>query len=248
MDKVKTENKEQTENVNAENNTASEKETEESRGSFFKGEERRTRDRRQDRQQLNDKLDSMMSEVSEKDSELEKLQKEIDSLKDLMQRRQADFENYKKRSLKQFEDQKRFVIKDLALDVISVNDELLRAIDAAYTIPEGESLEGAHKSFVDGVSMISKMLEEGLKKYGVTEIDAQDQEFDPNYHEAVEIEPSADVSVDTVVKVYQKGFSIDELIIRSSKVKVAKAGKETAAAGKQDKTEDDEQNKESESA
>ena len=75
--------------------------------------------------------------------------------------------------------------------------------------------------------MISKRIEETLGKYGIKEIDSIDLEFDPNVHEAVEIEMSTDVDHDTVTKVYQKGFSLEEVVLRSSKVRVSKPIKET---------------------
>ena len=74
--------------------------------------------------------------------------------------------------------------------------------------------------------MISNRIEETMKKYGVVEIEALDSEFDPNFHEAVDIEMSGDVDRDTVTKVYQKGFRIDDLVVRSARVRVAKPAQE----------------------
>jgi molecular chaperone GrpE len=154
--------------------------------------------------------------------ELRKKEKELDELKDLMKRRQADFENYKKRIIKGQEETRKFAIKDMALDILSVHDDLLRAIEASSTVKNGESLEEAHQSFVDGVVMISKMIEEVMKKYGISEIECLKSEFDPRFHEAVEIVAGDDVSVDTVTKVYQKGYMLDDLVLRSSRVRVSK--------------------------
>ncbi len=167
---------------------------------------------------LNEKIDS-------KNDELDTLRKEIDSLKDVMQRRQADFENYKKRSLKQAEDSKKLHIKDIASDIIMINDDLLRALEASSNISENEDCRPAHDSFVQGVTMISNRIEEALAKYNVNEIQALDCDFDPNFHEAVEIEMREDVTNDVVTKVHQKGFALDEFVIRSAKVRVAKPGK-----------------------
>ena len=60
-------------------------------------------------------------------------------------------------------------------------------------------------------------------------MEAEGKKFDPNFHEAVEIEMSDDVDFDTVTKVYQKGFRIDDLVVRSARVKVAKPRKEEAS-------------------
>ena len=143
-----------------------------------------------------------------------------------MMRRQADFENYKKRATKSHEEFKKFAIKDLALDIIHINDDLLRAIDASENSMNGSTPEDSHKSFVDGVTMISNRIEDALCKYGIQEIESIGLEFDPNFHEAVEIELSPNVGHDKVTKVYQKGFCLEEVVLRSSKVKVTKATKE----------------------
>ncbi len=163
--------------------------------------------------------------------ECQKLRGEIDTLKDTMLRRQADFENYKKRMAKQQGEYRKMVVRDFAQDIILINDDLLRAIEASKSISKESVTDDTHGTFVEGVSMISDRIEEAMGKYGVTEIDALNQEFDPNFHEAVEIEMNGDIDVDTVSKVYQKGFRIDDLVVRSAKVRVTKAKKAGAPAG-----------------
>jgi len=160
-------------------------------------------------------------DLKEKDEEIEKLQNELAEQKDMMLRRQADFENYKKRALKQQEEFKKTAIKNFACDIININDDLIRAIEASENLNEDYS-EESHKSFVEGVKMISSRIIETLKNYGIEEIEAMDKPFDPNFHEAIEMEDSEHHDTDTVTKVHQKGFKLDELVIRSSKVKVSK--------------------------
>ncbi|OHD71303.1 MAG: nucleotide exchange factor GrpE [Spirochaetes bacterium RBG_16_49_21] len=162
-------------------------------------------------------------------AENEQLKAEIATFKDTMIRRQADFENYKKRVLKQHGETRIMTIKDLAHDFILINDDLLRAIEASEKI-SGETTEELYKSFREGVIMISRRIEEILKKYNVVEIDSLNQEFDPAFHEAVEIEQDGAVGHDTVTKVYHKGFRIDDLVVRSAKVKVTRPKSEPAVA------------------
>jgi molecular chaperone GrpE len=162
--------------------------------------------------------------------ECHKLRGEMDALKDTMLRRQADFENYKKRVAKQQGEYRKMAIRDFASDIIQINDDLLRAIDASKSVPKESLSEETYRSFVDGIAMISDRIEEAMGRYGVTEIDALNQAFDPNLHEAVEIEMNGDVKVDTVSKVYQKGFRIEDLVVRSAKVRVTKAKKTNASA------------------
>ncbi len=165
---------------------------------------------------------TLEEELKTKDEEIEKLKKELEEQKDQMLRRQADFENHKKRAMKQQETFKKLAIKDFAFEIININDDLLRAVEASSSFNKEEG-DTHHSSFVEGVSMISKQIIETLEHYGIEEIEALNKPFDPNVHEAVEMEDSEDHEVDTVTKVHQKGFKLDDLIIRTSKVKVSRA-------------------------
>ncbi len=165
------------------------------------------------------------------EEEIAKKKEEIDALKDILKRRQADFENYKKRVLKSQEEYRKVAIKDMALDIIDINDDLLRAIEAASEVREGERLANAHNSFIEGVSMISRRIEEMLLKYGVAEIKPLGKGFDPNSSEAMEIDESAEVRQDTVTKVYQKGFSFDNYVLRAAKVRVTRPAKKDVVEG-----------------
>ena len=164
------------------------------------------------------------SEAPQED-EIIKLTKENETLKDLLQRRQADFENYKKRTAKLQEDYKKTAIREFARDIININDDLIRAIEAGENLT-GADAEEAQKSFHQGVLMISKRIIDTLENYGIVEIEALNMPFDPNLHEAIEIEESdQNIKTDTVTKVHQKGFKLDDQVIRTAKVKVAKAVK-----------------------
>ncbi|MBN1531038.1 MAG: nucleotide exchange factor GrpE [Spirochaetes bacterium] len=169
---------------------------------------------------------AMEDESAKREEEYQKLKAEMESLKDLMQRRQADFENYKKRQVKMQQEQQKMAVKDLALDIITINDDLLRAIESASNIEGDSPGEEAKESFRQGVDLISKRIVETLNKYGIIEIDSMNQAFDPNYNEAVEIDMSSDVTIDTITKVYLKGFRIDEIVIRPARVRVTRPMKE----------------------
>ena len=173
----------------------------------------------------NEKLEK---EISSQDEEIMKLNKEIETLKDLLQRRQADFENFRKRTVKMQEEYKKLAIKDFAYDILDISDDLARAVEASNSIASAES-SSAGESLAEGVKIISRRLEETLNKFGISEIESENRSFDPNYHEAIEIETSPDVKSDTVTKVYRKGFKLDEYVIRAAKVRVAKPAPETDA-------------------
>ncbi len=193
-----------------------------------------TRSRRKKFRRENDRdADELRKELHEKEEESDRLKEEIASLKDTVLRRQAEFENYKKRNLKQQEEFRKLAVKDLALDIININDDLLRAIDAA-SAGNKEEIPESTRSFVEGVELISRRIEETLARYGVTEIEAEGCEFDPNVHEAFEIEMSPDVDREMVTLVHQKGFSLHGLVLRSAKVRVTKP-QPAGASGQEEK-------------
>jgi len=167
-------------------------------------------------------VQSLENEVSAQDEEIIRLYKEIETLKDLLQRRQADFENFRKRTVKLQEDYKKLAIKDFACDIINVNDDISRAIEASDSL-SGEETAESKNSFIEGIKLVSKRIEEILNRYGIEEIESENKPFNPNYHEALEIAESEDLNEDTVTKVHQKGFRLDEYVLRTAKVRVSKA-------------------------
>lgn len=190
------------------------------------GKDKKDKKAKKNSEKLLKQLEEKNDELKLKDEDLLKKSEEVESLKELLQRRQADFENYKKRIMKTQDDQKKLAIKDLALEIININDDLLRAIDVSCDIDDTERLKNAHVACLDGVRIISKQIEDSLKKFGIVEIDSLDKEFDPNYNEAVEFNVSGDVKADTITKIYQKGFHLNGLVVRSAKVCVTKPEKD----------------------
>jgi len=178
---------------------------------------------------------SLETEISNQDEEIIRLNKEVETLKDLLQRRQADFENFRKRTAKLQEDYRKLAIKDFAFDIINVNDDISRAIEAHDNLADKESSD-SKDSFIEGIKLVSKRIEEILGNYGIEEIEAENKPFNPNFHEALEIENSENHTEETVTKVYQKGFKLEEHLVRSAKVRVSKpAPKKTECADNTEK-------------
>jgi len=154
-----------------------------------------------------------MTAKSEKKLECEKKLEESEAKAqeylDMARRVQAEFENFRKRSMKENEEFKKFATADIASDILTIADDLERAL--AHADPESEL---AH-----GVNAIHSNLMKLLQTRGITEIDASGQ-FDPNYHEALCI---CDGDSDNkITEVFQKGYRMDSRILRYSKVKVTR--------------------------
>jgi molecular chaperone GrpE len=163
--------------------------------------------------------------VSEEQAQVEKdldalladTQQERDEYLDLAKRTKADFENYRKRMSGEVQAAAARGKGELARDVIPVLDDLERALQAAGLDPEGDSPDGlAH-----GVLLVFRSLREALARNGIEAVDPRGEKFDPQAHEALSTQPVDGAESGTVVEVVQKGYRLDEQLIRPARVVVA---------------------------
>jgi len=137
---------------------------------------------------------------------------------DRLVRQAADFDNYKKRAVRERQDAVKFANQALLEKLVGVLDHFEKALaeNAAGTKPS--SLE----SFKDGVQMICDQFKSVVAEFGLEEIDAHEQAFDPNIHEAVSQRESAEVPEGHVVEQLRKGYKLRERLLRPATVIVAK--------------------------
>ena len=127
----------------------------------------------------------------------------------------ADMDTYRRRVMKEREDDRRFAPLALVKDLLPNLDNLRRAIDAAKSASSIEDLSR-------GVDMVLKQVDETLAKHGASPIASVGQPFDPNRHEAVAQAPSADHPPMTVLQEFERGYVLHDRVIRPSKVLVSK--------------------------
>ena len=139
----------------------------------------------------------------------EALQKEIDELKQTVQRTQADFINYKRRTEEEKSKIAAFANEGLLLQMVGLLDDFDRALNHK---------DDAGQSFVDGVELIRKQLADLLEKNSVVEISTAG-EFDPNFHYAVMQEEAEEPN--RILEVFQKGYLLKDKVIRPAMVKVS---------------------------
>lgn len=140
----------------------------------------------------------------------------IASLKDKVLRISAEYDNYRKRTQKEKDSLYSMAKADTVAAFLPLLDNIEKAVK---TMPE--ATEGEWKAVSDGVALIKKQLEEILKKLGVTEIPALGEQFDPELHNAVMHVEDEETGENTVIEEFQKGFKIDDRVVRHSVVKVA---------------------------
>ena len=132
-------------------------------------------------------------------------------------RKAADFENYRKRMIREKQEAIDYANSNLLLDLVQVLDDFDRAIEAGKT----QGGETTNNAFVEGVVMIKNQMVSMLSsKYGLSYYPAKGEAFDPNLHEAVSMIQSPDVKEAVVGEELQKGYKLKERVIRHSKVMV----------------------------
>ena len=152
-------------------------------------------------------------------AELKRLESEVKELRDSLARRQADFENYRKRMERERSETFNRVVVDIATKLLPVLDNLRRALDTEASVEASESDEFRH--FLSGVDLIYKQLNGVLDALGVKPVLAEGEVFDPHLHEAVVTEPTDDYEPDTVMQEIVRGFRVGDKLIRPALVKVA---------------------------
>jgi len=152
-------------------------------------------------------------------AELKRLEGEVKELRDSLARRQADFENYRKRMERERSETFNRVVVDIAAKLLPVLDNLKRALETEASVEASESDEFRH--FLSGVDLIYKQLYGVLDALGVKPVLAEGEMFDPHLHEAVVTEPTDDYEPDTVMQEIVRGFRVGDRLIRPALVKVA---------------------------
>lgn len=152
-------------------------------------------------------------------AELKRLESALADSQDGIARRQADFENYRKRVERERQETYNRVVGEVVKKLLPVVDNLGRALDAERSLETSESKEFRH--FLNGVELIAKQLNEVLEAFGVEPIPAVGERFDPHIHEAVVSEPSDKHEPDTVVEELARGYRIGDRLLRPAMVKVS---------------------------
>jgi molecular chaperone GrpE len=152
-------------------------------------------------------------------AELKRLDSETKELRESLARRQADFENYRKRMERERSGTYSRVVADVAAKLLPVLDNLKRALETEASVEASESDEFRH--FLSGVDLIYKQLNGVLDALGVKPVVSEGEHFDPHLHEAVVTEATDEVEPDTIIQEIVRGFTLGDKLIRPALVKVA---------------------------
>jgi len=149
-------------------------------------------------------------------AELEVALAKVDEQQADVLRAQAEVQNIRRRSEQDVAKAHKFGQEKLMTEVVSLLDNLSRAIEAGSA--DGASLKG----LLEGVEMSQKMLLDGLKKFNVEQLDPHGEPFNPALHEAMTAVPNPDLEPNTVMEVFQKGYTLNGRLVRPAMVVVSK--------------------------
>ena len=153
--------------------------------------------------------------LKEMETKIKSLENEAKETYDRFLRVSAEFENYKKRSAREMSEFKKFANESLIKELLLVVDNMERAINSSKN--EGSSNNG----LIEGVDMTLKELLKIFEEFGVRQVESLGKPFDPNFHQAVMQEETDKHPHNTVINELQKGYTINERLLRPATVVVS---------------------------
>jgi molecular chaperone GrpE len=142
-------------------------------------------------------------------------EQELSLHREAMLRMQAEMENLRKRLIRDLEKSRRFALEGVMKDLLQVRDSLERGLEMVNGATTVESLK-------EGKELTLKMLSKVMSDHGLEVVDPAGEAFNPEFHEAVTVLPSAEHDENTVLEVLQKGFKLHERLIRPAMVVVSR--------------------------
>lgn len=153
----------------------------------------------------------------EQPSEAEQLQQQVADANDNVLRIQAEMQNMRRRAERDVENAHKFALDKFSADLLPVVDNLERALSAINAEDEGQ------KAIAEGIELTLKSFLDVLKRFKIEAVDPAGQPFDANLHQAVSMVPNPDMEPNTVMDVFQKGYTLNGRLIRPAMVVVSSA-------------------------
>ncbi|WP_163369610.1 nucleotide exchange factor GrpE [Endozoicomonas acroporae] len=148
---------------------------------------------------------------------IEELEEQLAQAKDQVLRAHAEAMNTKRRAEQDVEKAHKFALEKFVNELIPVVESLEKGIESA------EQGEGQHETMLEGMRLTHKQLLDALAKFSVEQVNPEGQPFDPNFHQAISMVPNPDMEPNTVMNVFQKGYTLHGRVIRPAMVVVSKA-------------------------
>lgn len=165
----------------------------------------------------NEEIEQELLQEQEQISETEQLQKQAAEASDQVLRIQAEMQNVRRRAERDIENAHKYALDKFSADLLPVVDNLERALSAISTDDESQ------KAVAEGIELTLKSFIDVLARFKIEPIDPAGQPFDANLHQAVSMVPNPDLEPNTVMDVFQKGYTLNGRLIRPAMVVVSQA-------------------------
>ncbi|MGB0720924.1 MAG: nucleotide exchange factor GrpE [Gammaproteobacteria bacterium] len=136
---------------------------------------------------------------------------------DAFVRAQAEMENLRRRAQRDVENAHKFAVEKFTKELLAVKDSLEMGLNAA-----NEGGEADMAKLIEGTELTLKMLGQAFEKHGIAEVNPMGEKFNPELHEAMAMQPSAEHEPNTVITVIQKGYTLNDRLVRPAMVMVSK--------------------------
>ncbi|WP_199609205.1 nucleotide exchange factor GrpE [Flocculibacter collagenilyticus] len=161
--------------------------------------------------------DATLKRINDLEQSLEAEKAKVVEQQDAVIRAKAEVDNIRRRAAQDVEKAKKFALEKFASALLPVVDNMERAVE--FADQENEAI----KPVIEGVELTRKSFADAIEKFGIKEVNPQGEAFNPELHQAMSIQPSADVEPNTVIAVMQKGYELNGRLIRPAMVMVSKA-------------------------
>ncbi|ODP96430.1 MULTISPECIES: nucleotide exchange factor GrpE [Salinivibrio] len=161
--------------------------------------------------------EAMIARITELEAALEASEAKVKEQQDSVLRARADVDNMRRRTEQEIDKARKFALEKFAGELLPVIDNMERAVEMADK--ENEAI----KPMVEGVELTLKTMTDTVEKFGLNAIDPQGQPFNPELHQAMSIQESAEHEPNTVMMVMQKGYELNGRVVRPAMVMVSKA-------------------------
>lgn len=175
-------------------------------------------------QETTDEQDVSSEDVSVEElvAQLQSSQEEIEKLKEALLRAEAETQNVRRRAEKDVQAAHKYSQEKLVKELLPVKDNLERALEAGADLDD----QGPAKAILEGVELTDKSFSDTLVKASVVALNPIGETFDPQKHQAMSMVPSEEVPANTVMTVVQKGYTLNDRLIRPAMVMVSKGSPE----------------------
>ncbi|WP_299264026.1 nucleotide exchange factor GrpE [uncultured Psychrosphaera sp.] len=158
-----------------------------------------------------------IAHIAKLEAELAAANATIEGQKDSVIRAAADNDNIRRRAAIDVEKARKFALEKFANELLPVIDNLERAVE--FSDKENEAL----KPLIEGIELTQKSFIDAVAKFGIELVNPEGEKFNAEFHQAMSMQPSADVEPNTVIAVMQKGFTLNGRLLRPAMVMVSKA-------------------------